>query len=428
MAESIFGTDGIRGIYGKDLTEERAFALGYALGRRGGVLIGRDNRPSSPSLAAATVAGVKAGGGEGRYLGLVTTPALYYILTRTDFRYAVMITASHNPPEHNGLKVFSREGKIGESARLELECDMREAPAQPSSYPEAETDSSPLALYEDFFLKSVGSLKGITLAVDFAGGAGYAFRDLLSRAGAHVIPLHLRERGDRINGFCGALHPSICAAETVKSGADLGISLDGDGDRIIAANRRGEVMDGDAILFLLACRMKKAGSLRKDKVALTVMTNSGVLKSLSDRGIGALSCAVGDSAVCETMREEGLNLGGEQSGHLILGDLLMTGDGLLVGGVIAKSLLEEGDPTPMEIPVRYPQVLLNLPVRDKKVACDPLVQSLAASLKSDWSEGRILVRASGTEEVVRIMTEHPNEEVARRAAEILRAEIEKRET
>ena len=426
MTNSVFGTDGIRGIYGKTLTTETAYALGFALGKRGNVLIGADNRPSSPALSAATAAGVEDAGGSAFFIGTITTPALYFLLTRRSEDYAVMVTASHNPPAYNGLKVFSREGKLSEEIRRDLSREMSVVTVGRRAFPNPCPHADPLREYEEFLLERVGILKGLTVVVDHAGGASGVFSDLLSRTGARVIPLHLRVSGDRINEGCGALHPEACAEETMRSGADLGIALDGDGDRVIAVTKKGELLDGDALTFLFACRMKARGTLKHDKTVLTVMTNSGVLKSLSDRGIGAITCAVGDSAVCDAMRAEDLNLGGEQSGHIILGDHLMTGDGLLVGAMLLKSLREEGEIAADEIPVRYPQVLLNVPVGDKSVAYDPAVQALAAELKREWKEGRILVRASGTESLVRVMTEHPREEEARRAAEMLREEIGKR--
>ena len=423
MENLTFGTDGIRGIYGETLTTEVAYRLGAALGAEGDVLIGRDNRPSSPALAEALSLGVTRAGGRPVALGLTTTPALYYVLTRLSLSHAVMITASHNPPAHNGLKVFTPDGKLTEEARKRLERKMRETRLPSLLTAPLEEDPSPLDLYVDFYREAVGRLNGMTAVVDYAGGAGYAFRDLLGSLGVKVRPLDLRERGDRINEKCGALHPENCAEAVRRLGADVGISIDGDGDRIIAVDSSGEILDGDRIVHLFACRMKGKGLLKKDKVALTVMTNSGVLKSLSERGITAVSCAVGDAAVAQTMRAEGLNLGGEQSGHVILGDHLMTGDALLVGGMLMKSIREEGPLSLTSPPTVYPQVLLNVRVKDKRVAYDPALQSLAAEIKEELEEGRVLLRASGTEEVVRVMVEHPNESRARLAAERLKEAI-----
>ena len=425
MENLTFGTDGIRGVYGDTLTEEVAFKLGAALGEKGPLLIGRDNRPSSPSLSAALAAGARSTGADVTAVGLTTTPALYYLLTRTDATRAVMVTASHNPPAHNGLKVFTREGKPTEAERREIERGMQTCVLKATTPPLRE-DPALLSLYESFFRRAVGRLDGMTVVLDYAGGAGYAFRDLFASVGARVIPLNLRETGERINEGSGALHPEGCATATERYGADLGIALDGDGDRLIAATREGEILDGDRLVYLLACRMKARGKLKKDRVAMTVMTNGGVLKSLSERGISVLSCAVGDTAVAETMRAEGLNLGGEQSGHVILGDYLMTGDALLVGALLLRSIREDGPIQDTPPPLVYPQILLNVPVRDGTIARDPAVQSLAASLKEELPEGRILVRASGTEKVVRVMVEHPDEKSARRAALRLREEILRR--
>ena len=422
MNELHFGTDGIRGVYGRTLTEETAYRLGAALGKRGELLIGRDNRPSSPSLARALACGAASVGGCTVAVGLTTTPALYYLLTRSVCAHAVMVTASHNPPTHNGLKVFSRQGKLSEEDRIKIELEMGAISLHlDPDFPLAE-DPSLLGEYEDFFLRTVGNLKGSRIVLDYAGGAGYAFKGLLETLGAQVTAMNLRESGGHINEGCGALHPEHMAEETRRQGADLGIAIDGDGDRLIVADREGRLSDGDAITYLFACKMKKARTLARDKVVMTVMTNSGVLKSLSREGISVISCAVGDAAVTETMKAERLNLGGEQSGHVILGDCLMTGDALLAGAMLLKSIREEGvSLTPP--PEIYPQILLNVAVPDKSVAYDPALQSLAAEIKEELKEGRVLLRASGTEEVVRIMVEHPREPVARAAAERLKASV-----
>ena len=423
-----FGTDGVRGIYGKTITDEAAFRLGFAIGKEGDVLIGADNRPSSPLLVAALAAGVKRSGGNPIFTGLITTPALYYSLRARSEPFAVMVTASHNPPEYNGLKVFSREGKLGETARKKIEEDAASCPF-PLSYEPLAPESAIKEDYEDFLLKFAGNLSGVKIAVDLAGGAGYAFKDLLAKTGAEARVLSARRSGERINDNCGALFPSFVAKETAAFGALFGFALDGDGDRIAAANEKGEILDGDRIVYLLARKMKEAGVLKKNKVALTVMTNSGILESLSDNGIEAVSCAVGDSAVTETMKAEGLNLGGEQSGHIVLGDLLMTGDGLLVGLALAKIVKEEGALPDLSGLKVYPQVLRNVPVRDKKRALSPAVRETAERIKASFGKGRVLVRASGTENVARVMIEHPSlrkaEEAAEDLARAIRSEDEK---
>lgn len=414
-----FGTDGIRGVYGETLTENTAYRLGAALGKSGTVLIGRDNRPSSPSLARAVACGVASAGGSANAVGLVTTPALFYLTKALHAHYGVMITASHNPPSHNGLKVFTPDGKPSEPLRLQIEEAMAKVTGEADpAFPLSE-DARPLSLYRNFFRACIGNLEGLTAVVDFAGGAGYAFKNLLTSLGAKVFPLNLREKGDRINLNCGALHPFFLAEETRRLHADLGFALDGDGDRIVAADEKGSLWDGDRILYYFACKMKEKGMLRKNEVALTVMSNSGVLKSLSEQGIRALSCAVGDSAVAETMKGEGLNLGGEQSGHVILGDSLMTGDALLVGAALLKSIREEGPLGSAPRPMVYPQVLLNLPVKEKGIAASPAIQALAAEVKESLGEGRVLLRASGTENMIRIMVEHPDRSRALLAAEKL---------
>ena len=419
MDKILFGTDGIRGIYGESLTEDVAFRLGAALAEEGSVLIGRDNRPSSPALARALACGALSHGGKVEVVGITTTPALFYLLSLSPCECAVMVTASHNPPEHNGLKVFTKHGKPNEEKRRSLEEKMACVEASPSS-PFRYTETGDLTPYKRYLKERIGSLRGIRVVLDCAGGAGGAFKGLYREMGADEITINAREDGRYINVNCGALHPEACAREVAKKRADLGISVDGDGDRIYIVTRSGRILDGDYITYLLACRMKEKGTLHKDTVAMTVMTNGGILRSLSQRGINVISTAVGDSALAETMQAEGLSLGGEQSGHVILGDYLKTGDGLLVGAAVMKSALEEGDIDSFPAPLVYPQILLNVPVKDKAVACDPALRALATRIKEELREGRVLLRASGTENVVRVMVEHPDEKVAKDAAEKLK--------
>lgn len=420
-----FGTDGIRGIYGTTLTEETAYRLGAALAEKGKILLGRDNRPSSPALARAVACGAAANGGEVRPIGVVTTPALYYLLSVSDCAYAVMVTASHNPPEHNGLKVFTRRGKPDEDERREIEERMLcVPPAGSSSLPYKEKPD--LSAYVGYVKSRVGRLDGVKVVVDLSGGAGSALSGLYDALGASVISLNARESGDRINQGCGALHPEFCQKEVLLNKADIGVAIDGDGDRIVAITGKGEIWDGDLITYFLACRMKACGILNRNRVAMTVMTNGGVLKSLTEKGVTPVSCAVGDSALAETMRAENLNLGGEQSGHIILGDYLPTGDGLLTGAVLMKSILEDGPLDEAPLPAVYPQVLLNVAVRDRSVANDKEVQRAAVEVKEALREGRVLLRASGTENLVRIMVEHPSEALARAAAETLKQAVLRR--
>ena len=422
MKEIRFGTDGIRGIYGEDLTEETAYALGAALAKRGDILLGRDDRPSSPALARAIACGAHASGGGIRAVGLTTTPALYYLLTISDCSYAVMVTASHNPPAHNGLKVFTKSGKPTERDRRALESEMRSVRPSPCpvfTYRETQ-DISP---YTEYLKERIRPLDGITVVLDCANGAGSAFKGLYRELGAHEISINAEGDGARINVNCGALHPEACAREVLKRHADLGVSIDGDGDRIVLVTRDGEILDGDHITYILACRMQEKGRLKKSTVAMTVMTNGGVLRSLSERGIRVISTAVGDAALAAAMREEGLNLGGEQSGHVILGDYLATGDGLLTGAVLMQSFLEEGEIEKTPPPVVYPQVLLNVEVGDKSLAEHPEIRQLAKELKEEMNAGRILLRASGTEDLLRIMVEHPDAGIAKSVAERLREAI-----
>ena len=412
MIDLHFGTDGIRGIYGESITDEAAYALGRALAQKGKLLVARDNRLSSPALAAALLGGA---GNKASYLGVATTPCLYYLLTRSDADYGVMITASHNPPEHNGLKVFDKEGKLAERAREDIVRAMKKESAC-VTYRECTPQNERKKAYRDFIKETIGSLSNVRAVVDYAEGATCEYKDILPSLGADITPLHSLGDGSRINVDCGALHPRHLAKEVQSKHADIGFAVDGDGDRIVAVTKTGDILDGDAILYLLARKMLKEGRLPHRKIALTVMTNSGVLKSLTELGVTPVSCNVGDAAVVETMKCEGLALGGEQSGHIVLGEHLMTGDALLVGATLMK-MIKEGEPIerPKELLV-YPQCLINVPVRDKNVAYSDEVQSLAAAKKKALSYGRVLVRASGTEALVRVMVECPDAKVAETTA------------
>ncbi|MBQ7712257.1 MAG: hypothetical protein IJT69_00410 [Clostridia bacterium] len=420
-----FGTDGIRGIYGETLTEETAFALGRALGEKGNLLIGRDNRPSSPSLARAVACGAASAGAEFLSVGLTTTPAIYHVLTRLPYTNAVMVTASHNPPSHNGLKVFTRNGKPNEKERTEIEKTLRDTTRTHFRDIKYAEDPSPLSLYEDRFREFFRDLSGLTVVLDLAGGAGYRFKGLLGTLGAKVIPLNARESGDRINESCGALHPEECLEETIKRGADLGIALDGDGDRIIAATRDGRLLDGDDIVYLLALRMQRKGALKKSKVAMTVMTNGGVVKSLERQEITVRTTPVGDSAVAAAMAEEGLNLGGEQSGHVILSDYLPTGDGLLTGAALLASIRDDGPLALEPPPMRYPQIKCNLPTAAPSLLERPELLREVKEIEQTLTNGRILLRASGTEAMIRILVECPNETQAKAAMRRLVERLER---
>ena len=417
-----FGTDGIRGIYGKTLNEETAYRLGAALGSEGTLLVGRDNRPSSPALARALACGVNSVGGSVRSVGVVTTPALSYLLSRYGAKRAVMVTASHNPPSHNGLKVLTEKGKVSEEERQEIERRMDEVlPRLDPDFPLEERGD--LSLYTSYIKERVGSLRGVKVVVDYAGGAGSACKGLYREMGAEEISLNAREDGSRINVGCGALCPEVCAREVTRQKADLGISIDGDGDRVLLVSRQGKVLDGDYVTYLLARRMKEKGLLRHDRVVMTVMTNRGIVRSLEQCGITVATCPVGDASVAERMREEDLNLGGEQSGHVILGDYLPTGDGLLVGAYLIKSLLEEGDFDRTPPPLLYPQILFSVPVPSASVLDHPAMKEIEEEVRASLGEGRLLLRASGTESVVRIMAEHADESVARSAADRIREAI-----
>ena len=393
------------------MTDRTAFTLGRALSKRGSLLVARDDRISSPALAAALLGGA---GDAARYLGIATTPSLYHALTHSDASYGVIITASHNPPEHNGLKVFDREGKLDKRESEALLEEMRRVTDE-TTYSTKTPSTREKDEYRAFLREAIGRLDGVRAVVDYGEGAACEYVDVLPSLGADIIPLHAGSDGANINVGCGALHPENLREEVLRRGAGLGIGLDGDGDRIVAVTSDGDLLDGDLILYTLALDRKARGTLRENKIAVTVMTNGGVLKGLADAGIEATLCPVGDAAVTAAMRAENLTLGGEQSGHVVLGDRLMTGDALLVGGTMLK-MLKAGVPVIKPSVRLYPQCLLNVPVRDRSVAKSEELLRLTERIRLSLPSGRVLVRASGTEDLVRVMTECPSRELAERAA------------
>jgi phosphoglucosamine mutase len=405
VARQYFGTDGVRGVVGETLTAELVERLGRAASLwcgAGRVFIGRDTRGSGPELEEAFAAGVASAGGVAVLGGVLPTPAV--ALLRLDL--AAVISASHNPPEYNGVKFFDREGrKLTDDAEEEIEA-LLDAPAGGGG----EIDRVEIAAdsYLEHVLERFGAdLSGLRLAVDcangaYAGLAPQAFEQL----GADVTVIGNDPDGTNINVGCGATDLRALG-DVVRGGSfDLGIAFDGDGDRMLAVDESGEPVDGDQILAVLALR------LGVDGVVVTTMTNLGFHRLLEERGIRVVVTEVGDRYVLEALRREGLRLGGEQSGHLIWLEDHVTGDGLVAGLLLCRAL--DGRPLSEAVAVmpRFPQVKRNLP----RPGGGPLPDAVAAevdrvNMELDGS-GRVLVRPSGTEPVIRVLAEAETEEVA----------------
>jgi phosphoglucosamine mutase len=398
MARRYFGTDGVRGIVGKDLTPELVERLGRACALwsgRGRVFVGRDTRGSGPELEEAFARGVASAGGNAVLAGVLPTPAV--ALLALDL--GAVISASHNPPEYNGVKLFDGEGrKLTDAAEEEIEALLD---AEPSEEP-GEIDRVGVATdsYFEHIVERFGSdLSGLRIAVDCANGAYSGIApQAFERLGAEVAPVAAAPDGENINVGCGATDLSLLKRIVGEGGFDLGIAFDGDGDRMLAVDAVGDPVDGDQILAILAL------DLEVDLIAVTVMTNLGFHRLMGERGIRVFTTDVGDRYVLEALRRHGGLLGGEQSGHIIYLRDHVTGDGLaaallLCGALKGRTLREAAAVMPS-----YPQAQENVPVSTRVLPQSLLaeVERLNAEL---GEEGRILVRPSGTEPVVRVLTE-----------------------
>jgi phosphoglucosamine mutase len=416
----LFGTDGIRGVAGTDLTRELAFDLGRAavvvLGRHGTerpvFLVGRDTRSSGVWLEAALADGIRSAGGDVLLAGVEPTPAIAFLITELGASSGVVISASHNPPEDNGIKFFSRDGmKLSDDLEDEIESLLDEPPA-PAREPGrlSENGVGRDRYLEHLVTAAEGSLDGMSVVVDCANGAASAFAPrLLRRLGAQVHAIFDQPDGENINVGCGALHPDVVAAAVVERGADAGVAHDGDADRALFADARGNVIDGDQVLAACAIDMHDRGTLTGDLVVTTVMANLGFHRAMRDAGIDVAATQVGDRYVLEEMLRTGAALGGEQSGHVIFREQATTGDGLLTA-VRFLSLAARGGVSVEELAScmrRFPQVLLNVPVVDPGGLDDAGAVWEAVRRAEDelGDGGRVLVRASGTEALVRVMVE-----------------------
>jgi phosphoglucosamine mutase len=407
VAREYFGTDGVRGVVGEALTADLVERLGKAAALwcgRGRVFVGRDTRASGPELEDAFADGVASAGGTAVLAGVLPTPAVALL----GLDLGAVISASHNPPEYNGVKFFDRDGrKLTDGAEEEIEA-LLDAPAPGGG----EIDRVEVAeeSYLEHVLERFGSdLTGLRIAVDcangaYAGLAPQAFEQL----GAEVTAIGNEPDGTNINVGCGATDLGLLADTVRAGGLDLGIAFDGDGDRMLAVDERGEPVDGDQILAVLAL------DLGVDGVAVTTMTNLGFHRLLEERGIRVVVTDVGDRYVLEALRREGLLLGGEQSGHLIWLDGHVTGDGLVAGLLLCRALRGRVLSDAVAVMPRFPQVMLNLPRAGRGPLPDPLLAAVEEVNAELDGTGRVLVRPSGTEPVVRVLAEAETPEMAER--------------
>lgn len=431
-----FGTDGLRGQANRVITPELALALGRAVGATlgsGPVLVGRDPRRSGPLLEAALAAGLAAEGRDVVRVGVTSTPALAWLASRDD-RAAAMLSASHNPFGDNGVKLFAVGGtKLGDEQQAELERVLglmyRERPT-PEPYDAAvgvvADHPEPHARYRGWLVGQLDGrdLAGLRVVVDCANGSAWELApQVLRAAGADVVVIGAEPDGININLGVGSTAPELLSGRVIAEGAQLGLALDGDADRLVAVDEGGRVVDGDHLLALFAADLRAAGRLAQDTIVVTVMSNLGLRLAMDQAGIRVVETPVGDRHVLAALEANRWSLGGEQSGHLVFRDLATTGDGLLSGLLLCDLVQRAHRPLSAlsdEAMTQLPQVLVNVAIDAAGIDLDALLGPEIERVTGELGErGRVLVRPSGTEPVVRVMVEAPTEATARDAADRL---------
>ncbi len=443
----LFGTDGVRGIANQDITAELALDLSVAAahvlgevgefnGHRPVAVVGRDPRASGEFLAAATIAGLASAGVDVRDAGVLPTPAIAYLVAEQDADLGAMLSASHNPMPDNGLKFFARGGhKLADELEDRIEARLRADWQRPVGG--AVGRITPLEDGADRYVAHLLSvlphrLEGLHVVIDAAHGAASEVAPRVFReAGATVTTIGCEPDGININDGFGSTHTEALKAAVVEAGADLGIALDGDADRCLAVDAAGGEVDGDQIMAILALAMKEHGVLRGDTLVATVMSNLGMIHALADAGISVVQTAVGDRYVLEGMKQGGFVLGGEQSGHVVMLEHGTTGDGTLTGLMLASRVAATGRPLSdlATVMSRFPQVLVNVKDVDKSAleANSVVAEAVRVAEGELGSTGRVLLRKSGTEPVVRVMVEAADGDQAQLLADrlvgVVRAEL-----
>ena len=426
-----FGTDGVRGEANVELTPELAFKLGrfggYVLSQHEEetplVFVGRDTRISGEMLEHALIAGLLSVGIRVYKLGVIATPGVAYLVRTEKASAGVMISASHNPALDNGIKFFGSDGfKLDDDRELEIEALLDAAEdtlPRPSAqglgtvmeYPEG------LRKYQEFLVSTGVQLEGMHVVLDTANGAAStSARQIFADLGAHLIVIGENPDGLNINDGVGSTHPEHLQEKVKEVGAAIGLAFDGDSDRLIAVDENGEIVDGDKIMYIIGSYLSSKGLLEKNTIVTTVMSNLGFHKALDAKGIQKEITAVGDRYVVEEMRKSGYNLGGEQSGHVVIMDYNTTGDGQLTGVQLTKIMQETGkklSELAAEVTI-YPQKLVNIRVensmKDKAMEV-PAIREIIEKMEAEMAgNGRILVRPSGTEPLLRVMAEAPTHE------------------
>ncbi len=443
----LFGTDGVRGLANREVTAELALDLSVAAahvladagafaGHRPSAVVGRDGRASGEFLEAAVVAGLASAGVDVHLVGVLPTPAVAYLTGALDADLGVMLSASHNPMPDNGIKFFARGGhKLDDAIEDAIESRLGEEWERPvgEAVGRIHASAQTAQMYVHHLLSTVDQrLDGLTVVVDCANGAAsHIAREIYQGAGASVIMINAEPDGWNINRDCGSTHLEPLIAAVREHGADAGIAHDGDADRCLAVDADGNVIDGDHILAILAAAMNEAGTLVGGTVVVTVMANLGFKIAMDSAGIEVVETAVGDRYVLEAMRAEGYVLGGEQSGHVVMTDHATTGDGMLTGLHLLARMAQTGRGLAdlAATVTKFPQVLINVRDVDLSRLADAtgVAAAVAAAEAALGSQGRVLLRPSGTEPVVRVMVEAATQEqaasVAEEIASAVRAEL-----
>ena len=443
--KKLFGTDGIRGVAGQFPLDDKTVAtigrslvmnLSAELGRAPRIIIGRDTRESGPQIETSLARAAIAAGAAVQSAGVITTPGVAYITRSAPFDAGIVISASHNPYQDNGIKVFSPSGrKLADEVERKIEAHVAEALdhnlilARDGAEWIRDQAAREQAYYETYidYLATIGAglnLEGLRIAIDCANGAAWEIApELFARLGARVEVLSAQPDGRNINECCGSLHQEGLRRAVIEKGLDLGIAFDGDADRALFVDAGGNLIDGDATLLILADYLKKRGELSGDLVVATVMSNIGLEIALREKGIELIRAQVGDRYVLEELLDRGAKLGGEQSGHIIFPDISLAGDGMITAIELLRAVLASGRSlgnlaTQM---TRYPQLLVNIPVRSKPPieTLPEVVAEIERVERELEGRGRLLVRYSGTENLARVMIEGEDESKVKEQANLI---------
>lgn len=446
-----FGTDGIRGEANRELTPELAMKLGFALGyqlvkRNKGikkdttVIMASDTRVSGYMLRSALTAGLNSMGVNVDFIGVVPTPAVAYLVQKKEADAGIMISASHNPAKDNGIKIFASNGhKLPDDVEMELEelmdrsSELVQEVVAGDKVGKFKYKDDDYFLYRDYLISTVkGDFSGMKIVLDTANGSAYRIaKDVFMALKAEIVVINDTPNGKNINVKCGSTHPELLSKVVLGYEADLGLAYDGDADRLIAVDKLGRIVDGDKIIAILALEMKKKGMLNDNKVVTTIMSNMGFENFLLENNIGLIRANVGDRYVMEKMKHHALNLGGEQSGHILLWDYSTTGDGVLTSLKLVEALRDGGYSLDekMEEIKDWPQEMINVRVhRDKKStwAENRTITKFIEDKEEEMTGlGRVLVRTSGTEPIIRVMVEGKDAEMVSRVVREIAAVVEK---